>query len=154
MKTTRNPTFHLPGRRSLRWSLLVVTTAIALLVGGFHQWSAQADAKGGETCGGSVSSINWYYDGSSQSFQMNTHWACGDQKKFTFEMQRTTDGGNHWNDYCCDYYHVSGPTCNDGCNKWLVIPAVLCNPSGSYRARYWWADGDLATTSRGAGVVC
>jgi hypothetical protein len=129
-----------------------VACALVLALAGGTAQRAAADPTGNETCGGHVSLISWNFD----LIQWDVHAThfCGDGKTFSWEIQQTTDGGNHWYDYTGDHGFRSGAGCNNGCSAWHYDTVTHCTTLGSYRVHFWWSGGDYATKAVGAGMVC
>lgn len=130
--------------------LVVFVLAMLAAVGG----QAQADPSGNETCGGQALQNRWDYNTDfSGEWTMFINWNCGTDKTFTWEFQKTTNGGaNAW-DYLGEFGFRSPAGCNTGCGAWFHYPAP-CVRTGSYRARVNWNGASQTSAWVGAGVVC
>jgi hypothetical protein len=130
--------------------------AAALMLGGFHQWSAHADPSGNESCSGSHTGdgTSWNYDNHlAGQWSMWTNWFCNTDKTFTWEFQKTTDGGATYYDYVGEFGHASQAGCSNGCAGWLHYPDP-CVWTGSYRFRVNIDNQSINGPWVGAGHVC
>src|SRR4051812_22098143 len=83
--------------------------AVLASVGGVTK--ARADNPGGLTCGGNVSEpLSGQFIGGV--WEETDNHNCNSGKTYSWEVQFTTDGGNHYNDWSTDHIVSSGSCAN------------------------------------------
>jgi hypothetical protein len=129
--------------------LLAAVTAVALLVGGFHQWSAHADeAFSPITCGQNsgkfATSTEFTYQASGSLWRWTWQQNCGGGGTSENEVQRLSLTGGIWQDLV-DHICITGDNgCGPG-NQTVTITASssglgTCNANRTYRSGEWDAE--------------
>jgi len=142
-----------------RLILFAVCLIAALSFAGFHQWkNASADEKFAPGCGESSSSriaYAWdlvYGSGHFQGFWQQT---CGiGDTSVEVEVQRSTDGGAHWNDVvCCGgaVLDLNRGTTDTSFQERVVNFADSACGSGKYRFKVYDANHSTTTLLNGDG---